>query len=73
MKRAAAPILVLTGLLAAPSPPPAPVRVVHVIVSLADNRYQRIVPVPAAIGNGDDAGRDLRTVRRPACPPPTEC
>lgn len=34
-------------------------RVAHVIVALADNRYQGIVPVPAAIGNGDDADRNL--------------
>jgi len=35
------------------------VRVAHVLVALADNRYQGIVPVPAAIGNGDDAGHNL--------------
>ncbi len=34
-------------------------RIVHVIVALADNKYQDIVPVPAAIGNGDDPGRNL--------------
>ena len=34
-------------------------RVVHVLVALADNRYQGIVPVPAAIGNGDDPARNL--------------
>lgn len=34
-------------------------RVAHVIVALADNRYQGIVPVPAAIGDGDDPGRNL--------------
>src|SRR6266700_3151222 len=34
-------------------------RVAHVIVALADNRYQGIVPVPAAIGNGDDPVRNL--------------
>jgi hypothetical protein len=30
-----------------------------VLVALADNRYQGIVPVPAAIGNGDDLERNL--------------
>jgi hypothetical protein len=34
-------------------------RVAHVLVALADNRYQGIVPVPAAIGNGDDPTRNL--------------
>jgi hypothetical protein len=39
---------------------PAPARrVAHVLVALADNRYQGIVPVPAAIGNGDDPVRNL--------------
>lgn len=33
--------------------------VVHVIVALADNRYQGIVPVPAALGNGQDAANNL--------------
>src|SRR5213596_1995295 len=34
-------------------------RVAHVLVALADNKYQGIVPVPAAIGNGDDPVRNL--------------
>ncbi len=34
-------------------------RIIHVIVALADNKYQGIVSVPAAIGNGDDPGRNL--------------
>src|SRR5215831_7343493 len=34
-------------------------RVVHVFVALADNVHQGIVPVPAALGNGDDADRNL--------------
>lgn len=38
---------------------PAKARVAHVLVALADNRYQGIVPVPAAIGNGDDPVRNL--------------
>jgi hypothetical protein len=34
-------------------------RVVHVFVALADNQNQGIVPVPAALGNGLDAERNL--------------
>ena len=34
-------------------------RIAHVIVALADNQYQGIVPIPAAIGNGDDPARNL--------------
>jgi hypothetical protein len=34
-------------------------RVIHVFVALADNAHQEIVPVPAALGNGDDPGRNL--------------
>lgn len=34
-------------------------RVVHVFVALCDNEHQGIVPVPAAIGNGEDADRNL--------------
>jgi hypothetical protein len=36
-----------------------PPRVVHVIVALADNTFQGIVPVPRTIGNGDDFDRNL--------------
>jgi len=36
-----------------------PPRVVHVFVALADNQNQGIVPVPARLGNGDDAERNL--------------
>ncbi len=35
-----------------------PVRV-HVFIALADNRTQGIIPVPAKIGNGDDAEANL--------------
>lgn len=47
-----------------PSPPKANApsertRIVHVIVSLADNKYQGIVPVPATIGNGDNPNTNL--------------
>jgi hypothetical protein len=38
---------------------PAKPRVVHVFVALADNEHQGIVPVPAALGNGDDPSRNL--------------
>ena len=34
-------------------------RVVHVFVCLADNRNQGIVPVPAALGNGQDPANNL--------------
>jgi hypothetical protein len=33
--------------------------VAHVFVALCDNQHQGIVPVPAAIGNGRDPGRNL--------------
>ena len=34
-------------------------RVVHVFVALADNAHQGIVPVPPALGNGDDPAHNL--------------
>lgn len=34
-------------------------RTIHLFVALADNAAQGIVPVPAAIGNGQDAARNL--------------
>ncbi|WP_207632908.1 hypothetical protein [Foetidibacter luteolus] len=34
-------------------------KMVHVFVALCDNKYQGIVPVPKAIGNGQDAGHNL--------------
>lgn len=34
-------------------------RTVHIFVALADNEHQGIVPVPAALGNGDDPARNL--------------
>lgn len=34
-------------------------KTIGVFVALADNASQGIVPVPAAIGNGDDPGRNL--------------
>lgn len=37
----------------------APTRVVHVVVALCDNANQGIVPVPAALGNGQDPANNL--------------
>jgi hypothetical protein len=37
----------------------APRRVVHIVVALADNRYQGIVPVAASLGDGDVPSRNL--------------
>ncbi len=34
-------------------------KTIHVYVALADNRNQGIVPVPAALGNGDDPANNL--------------
>jgi hypothetical protein len=34
-------------------------KVIHVFVALCDNKYQGIVPVPAGIGNGQDAATNL--------------
>lgn len=34
-------------------------RLVRVFVALADNAHQGIIPVPKALGNGDDPGRNL--------------
>lgn len=33
--------------------------VIHILVALCDNRYQGIVPVPVAIGNGQDPDHNL--------------
>ncbi|GAA4331159.1 hypothetical protein [Flaviaesturariibacter amylovorans] len=51
------------GLLQAPAAP-APsydttAQTLHVFVALCDNKYQGIVPVPAAIGNGQDPNSNL--------------
>lgn len=43
---------------ASASAAPAP-RVAHVFVALCDNVHQGIVPVPAALGDGDDPARNL--------------
>lgn len=34
-------------------------KVIHVVVALCDNKYQQIVPVPQAIGNGQDPTNNL--------------
>ncbi|WP_141674865.1 hypothetical protein [Gilliamella sp. WF3-4] len=34
-------------------------KVIHVLVALCDNKYQKIVPVPKAIGNGQDPKSNL--------------
>jgi len=34
-------------------------RVVHVFVALAENQHQGIIPVPAALGNGEDPAHNL--------------
>lgn len=34
-------------------------RTIHVFVALCDNKYQGIIPVPAAIGNGQDPNSNL--------------
>ena len=34
-------------------------KVIHVVVALCDNKYQAIAPVPAKIGNGQDAANNL--------------
>src|SRR3712207_6590162 len=36
-----------------------PGKVIHVLVALCDNENQGIVPVPAFLGNGEDAPRNL--------------
>ena len=35
------------------------IKTIHVFVALCDNKYQGIVPVPAAIGNGQDPNSNL--------------
>lgn len=37
----------------------AKTRTVHVFVALADNEHQGIIPVPPALGNGEDPNRNL--------------
>ena len=35
------------------------IKTIHVFVALFDNKYQGIVPVPAAVGNGQDPDNNL--------------
>jgi hypothetical protein len=35
------------------------IKTIHILVALCDNKYQGIVPVPAKIGNGQDADNNL--------------
>lgn len=37
----------------------AETKTIHVLVALCDNKYQKIVPVPQAIGNGQDPKNNL--------------
>ena len=55
---AAACVLLLTFVAAAETNPSSP-KVIHVLVALADNANQGIVPVPAKLGNGLDPERNL--------------
>ncbi|MDR1242123.1 MAG: hypothetical protein LBM00_04970 [Deltaproteobacteria bacterium] len=60
--RLAALSLGLIALIVAPRPADsaqAAPRVAHVLVSLCDNEYQGIVPVPPALGNGSDPDKNL--------------
>ena len=50
--------LSITSLTVCGSSSAAP-RVVHVLVALADNQHQGIIPVPATLGNGRDPQRKL--------------
>jgi len=59
---AALVLIHLAGHSAGASSPRLPVpqfRTIHVFVALCDNRSQGIVPVPAALGDGDDPVRNL--------------
>ncbi len=60
--RAVAPLLLgclLAPLASARAAEPAPARLAQVIVVLADNQHQGIVPVPASLGDGQDADGNL--------------
>lgn len=50
-------IIILVGLLSLPIY--AQPTTIHILVALCDNKYQGIVPVPKAIGNGQDANNNL--------------
>jgi hypothetical protein len=57
--RPSPPLAILAMLLCSPSILTAKERSIGVYVALCDNEHQGIVPVPAAIGNGDDPDRNL--------------
>src|SRR6266478_1710890 len=52
-------VLALFSIASVPAFAQSPMRTVHVFVALADNANQGIVPVPAKLGNGEDAERNL--------------
>src|SRR5438552_4778273 len=58
MRRIAHLLLIVISL-ATPSVSRATFRVVHVFGALADNQHQGIIPVPPALGNGQDPQRNL--------------
>jgi hypothetical protein len=60
------PLLALFTIIAAAAAEPARI---HVFVALADNKNQGIAPVPAKIGNGEDAARNLYWGASEALPP----
>ncbi len=51
--------VVLGWLLLASVPAQGKARTIHVFVALCDNEHQGIVPVPKALGNGDDPANNL--------------
>lgn len=53
------PILAAVAFVAASAAFAQGPRTVHVFVALADNQHQGIVPVPAKLGNGEDAEHNL--------------
>lgn len=52
-------IIVLLSLLIISNFLKSEIKTIHVYVALCDNKNQGIVPVPAAIGNGQDASKNL--------------
>jgi hypothetical protein len=59
VKRAALACVVIFAAGCAVAAQDSGLRTVHVFVALADNQHQGIVPVPATLGNGEDADRNL--------------
>lgn len=56
---AARPLILAIWLIAGLAPAARAQRTVHVIVAMCDNANQGIVPVPKALGNGQDPDRNL--------------